>query len=218
MYLLTLTAPGNAEHTMPSGDVCPCTPPGGVDLADWNPSAAGLWNVMRGSLRRLSPGLEYLRAVEVQQRGALHLHVIVFSPVELDRVDLRRTAMSYGFGHSLDLAKIVPGSRKHAYYVAKYVTKACDSRDQVPWRADVVDEVTGEVQRLHTSASYRTWSASHGWGLTMKEVRRACQQKKKAEGVLDAVQRVPGSDADGVLGGGDLSAVPQVSAGAGPPT
>jgi hypothetical protein len=83
-------------------------------------------------------------------------------------------AIGYGFGHELDLAPITPGSRKHAYYVAKYVTKACDSRDLVPWRSDVVDIETGEIRRLHTVASYRTWSASHGWGLTMSEVRAIC--------------------------------------------
>jgi len=180
MYLLTLTAPGRSEHSLPSGDICPCTPAGGVDLADWNASAAGRWNVLRGAIRRLSPDLEYLRAVEVQKRGALHLHVIVWSPVALDRAHLRRLAIGNGFGHELDLAPIVPGSRKHAYYVAKYVTKACDSRDEVPWRSDVVDLVTGEVQRLHTFAVYRTWSASRGWGLTMKEVRQIAARARAA--------------------------------------
>jgi hypothetical protein len=180
MYLLTLTAPGRSEHSLPSGDICPCTPAGGVDLADWNASAAGRWNVLRGAIRRLSPGLEYLRAVEVQKRGALHLHVIVWSPVALDRAYLRRLAIGNGFGHELDLAPIVPGSRKHAYYVAKYVTKACDSRDEVPWRSDVVDRATGEIQRLHTFASYRTWSASRGWGLTMREVRQIASRARAA--------------------------------------
>jgi hypothetical protein len=174
LYMLTLTAPGDREHSMPSGDVCPCTPAGGVDLADWNASAASRWNRMRTRLRVQVPELEYLRAVEVQKRGALHLHVIVWSPVPLDRIALRRMAIGYGFGHELDLAPVVPGSRKHAYYVAKYVTKACDSRDDVPWRADVLDEESGEVRRMHTVASYRTWSASHGWGLTMSEVRAIC--------------------------------------------
>ncbi len=174
LYMLTLTAPGSRQHSMPSGDVCPCTPAGGVDLADWNASAAGRWNLLRTRMRALFPSLEYLRAVEVQERGALHLHIIVWSAVPLDRAHLRRMAIGYGFGHELDLAPITPGSRKHAYYVAKYVTKACDSRDLVPWRSDVVDIETGEIRRLHTVASYRTWSASHGWGLTMSEVRAIC--------------------------------------------
>jgi len=135
-------------------------------------------------MRRLTPDLEFLRAVEVQKRGALHLHVIVYSPIPLDRAALRRLAIGYGFGHELDLAAIVPGSRKHAYYVSKYVTKACDSRDEVPWRADVlVNPGTGEVQRLLTVASYRTWSSSQGWGLTMKDVRAACASAARARAV-----------------------------------
>jgi hypothetical protein len=178
MYLLTLTAPGVAQHVMPSGDVCPCTPDGGVDLGEWNASAAASWNLMRTRLRALNPRLEYLRAVEVQKRGALHLHVIVWCPDPLDKVALREMAIRYGFGHSLDLAAIVPGSRRHAYYVAKYVTKACDVRETVPWASDLVHPGTGEITRVDGMATYRTWSASHGWGLTMKQCRTACRPNR----------------------------------------
>jgi hypothetical protein len=171
LYMLTLTAPGQDEHFMPSGDACKCTPAGGVDLSEWNPSASARWNRMRTELRRKHPALQYLRAVEVQKRGALHLHILVWAPALLDVAALRRDAIRYGFGHSVDLAPIVAGSRRHAYYVSKYVTKACDSRDDVPWRADVVDHETGEIRRMRSGATYRTWSASQDWGLTMKEVR-----------------------------------------------
>jgi hypothetical protein len=151
----------------------------GVDLAEWNPSAAGRWNLLRTQLRRQVPELQYLRAVEVQVRGALHLHVIVWSPVALDKAQLRRLAMGYGFGHELDLAPIEPGSRKHAYYVAKYVTKACDTRGSVPWNKDVVNKRTGEVRREGTEASYRTWSASRGWKLTMRQIKDVCRAQAR---------------------------------------
>lgn len=212
LYLLTLTAPGDELHHLPNGEPCPCTPPGGVDLSAWNPSAAGFWNHLRTALRRERPDLEYLRAVEVQDRGALHLHVIVWSSQPLDVVHLRRLAIRCGFGHSTDLAPIVAGSKRHAYYVAKYVTKACDSRDDVPWRREVVDQDTGELRRLHTIATYRTWSSSQGWGLTMKEVRRACRQaveaSKRAQVLRDQVPRVPGSGSDGTPGERTVPGVP----------
>ena len=153
-YLATFTSPsdigqhcyvkscrsrdGSCSHTK-----CPCTPPGGVDLAVWNAACGKAWNRLRTALRRCYPGLEFFRAVEVQDgkrlevgtgRGALHLHVIVYAPHGLGSVvELRALAMAAGFGHSVDLVEIQPGSRKAAYYVSKYVGKACDEREAVPW-------------------------------------------------------------------------------------
>jgi len=192
LYLLTLTAPGSSAHRMPSGDLCPCTPANGVRLSEWNPTASARWGVLRAKIKRLVPDFQYLRAVEVQKRGALHLHVIVWSPVQLDRALLRRWAIVAGFGHELDLAPITPGSRKHAYYVAKYVTKACDSRDVVPWGADVVDEKTGEVKRQLVDGRYRTWSASQGWGLTMAQIKKICaaQRARRLEAAASALEGV----------------------------
>jgi hypothetical protein len=117
------------------------------------------------------PGLEYLRGIEVQIRGALHDHALLWSPVPLSVGQLRARAIAAGFGHSVDLAPIEPGSKRCAYYVSKYVTKAADSRDDVPWMGDVVDRLTGEISREQVRASYRTWSSSREWGLTMAQVR-----------------------------------------------
>ena len=178
LYMLTLTAPGAVPHWMPSGDRCPCTGDDGTDLAEWNAGMSAAWNRMRTKVKRDCPELQFLKAVEVQKRGALHLHVIVWSPVPLELPPLRRLAMHYGFGHSVDLAFIVPGSRKHAYYVAKYVTKACDSRSSVPWAVDDVDQETGEITRVQAPGRYRTWSASRGWGLTMRQVKDAIRAQQ----------------------------------------
>lgn len=136
--------------------------------------------------RELSPSLEYFRGVEVQVRGALHDHAMVWSPVPLGKTKLRGLAMRAGFGHSLDLAPAPPGSKRAAYYVSKYVTKATDVRDSVPWLPDgfvpVIDQVegvvllnpdTGEVRP--GQARYRTWSMSRQWGLTMAAVRAECR-------------------------------------------
>jgi hypothetical protein len=171
LYLLTVTAPGAQQHSLPGGALCSCTPPGGVDLARWNASHSARWNRLRTAMRRDVPELQYFRGVEVQKRGALHDHAMVWSPVPLSKTRLRSLAMAAGFGHELDLADCVPGSKKAAYYVSKYVTKATDSRDLVPWIGQVIDYETGEVTEGLVPGRYRTWSMSREWGLTMRDVR-----------------------------------------------
>lgn len=181
LYFLTLTAPGEHRHVNTrTGEWCPCTPDGGVDLAAWNASHSARWNHFRTVLRQGVPELVFIRGVEVQQRGALHDHAIVHSPVPLDVEELRALAMRAGFGHSIDLAPIEPGSRKAAYYISKYVTKACDSRESVPWVAETVDELTGEIRVRPVTARYRTWSSSRQWGLTMAAVRSICAAQARA--------------------------------------
>ena len=162
---------------MPSGDVCPCTPAGGVDLARWNASHSKRWNHVRTELRRQHPGLEFFRGVEVQRRGALHDHAMVWSPTPLSAKAIRAVALRAGFGHSVDLAPAAPGSKRAAYYVSKYVTKATDSREDVPWWGDEIDYDTGEVTEGLVPGRYRTWSCSRGWGLTMRAVRAQARER-----------------------------------------
>ncbi len=82
------------------------------------------------------------------KRGAIHHHVLVWTPDPIDVLEVQRLALAAGYGCVLDLAPIVPGSRRHAYYVSKYVTKSIDKRDSVPWAVDVVDERTGEIRKV----------------------------------------------------------------------
>lgn len=169
-YFVTVTAPSET-HYMPSGDECPC----GVrdfDLAKWNASHSRRWNHFRTILRREgSDKIEFFRGIEDQKRGALHDHVMVWSPVPLTKQGLKGLALRAGFGHSIDVVRVVPGSRKAAYYVSKYITKATDNRQLVPWWGDKIDYETGEVTEGLVEARYRTWSMSRGWGLTMAAVR-----------------------------------------------
>ncbi|HVY11390.1 MAG TPA: hypothetical protein VHB18_14715 [Mycobacteriales bacterium] len=174
LHLVTLTAPGDRAHRMPSGDWCPCTPQGGVDLARWNATASKRWNRLRTAMSREYEGLEYFRAAEVQRRGALHFHLVVWSARPLDRHVVRRLAVIAGFGHEADVRTLAAGSRAHARYVSKYVTKACDQRETVPWVGEIVDVGTGEIREARCRATYRTWAASRGWGTTMRAVRLAC--------------------------------------------
>ncbi len=171
--MLTLTAPGDRAHALPGGAPCPCTPPGGVDLPLWNATHSRRWNHFRTVMRQDVPEVQYFRGVEVQARGALHDHALVWSPTPLVVSELRKVALRAGFGHALDLAPIEAGSKKCAYYVSKYVTKATDSRDLVPWLAHTVDVETGEITAEVVAGRYRTWSMSRDWGSTMAEVRAA---------------------------------------------
>lgn len=207
----TVTAPGAAAHFHADGRRCRCTPEGGVDLATWNASAAARFNRFLQELSRKMDadiitfdaegkksrvrGLTYFKAAEVQRRGALHYHVMIKrldgKPSRLSRALLRRIAVRHGFGHSVDVQRLEPG---HAQYVAKYVAKASNERQDVPWsgksyekpinphhkvlraRGEVVDVRTGEIvgnatPALVTVASYRTWSKARSWGRSMREVR-----------------------------------------------
>lgn len=180
-YFLTLTAPGDRRHRNSAGEICPCTPAGGVDLAKWNAGHSGRWNWFRTVMRREYPGLEFMRGIEDQKRGALHDHVMLWSPRPLSDRAVRELALRVGFGCQLDLVHCPPGSKRAAYYVAKYVTKATDARKRVPWWGQLVDCRTGEVTEGLIDARYRTWSCSRSWGLTMAAVKRDCQEFARAK-------------------------------------
>lgn len=194
-YLLTVTSPGMVEHCKVKGcsraphcrhEMCRCTPPEGVDLARWNPTCGARWNVLLKLLERHYGGRPtYFRGVEVQDgkrrddnigRGALHLHVLMRTDYVMSTRTLRRLAIDAGFGHALVLDELAPGSKKAAVYVSKYVSKACDSRDDVPWLVELLDPDTGKVTRK-TDASYRTWSQSRAWGSSMQTLRTIARQK-----------------------------------------
>lgn len=184
LVLLTVTAPGEQEHLLRDGSLCPCTPVGGISVAEYNATASERFNRLMQALRRkYGEELQYARAAEVQDgkrrhdgqgRGALHFHVLLrldhprrllqdFKPSDPYCV-LRQLVESHGFGHAVDLQE-VPESV--ASYCAKYVSKSADDRQQMPW----LDRRTGEI--VEGNGRYRTWTASRKWGLTMQAVRAA---------------------------------------------
>jgi len=174
---VTFTAPGERQHFLPSGEACPCTPPGGVDLATWNGRAVDRWNDLSRALARAMgvERFEYFRAVEVQKRGALHLHVLLRLPrgARITTGMVRRLAIRHGYGHAVDV-QVVRDSRA-ASYVAKYVSKASGQRHEVPY----VHRLTGEIG----PGRWRTWVASRAWGETMRSViaAQACFRREDAE-------------------------------------
>lgn len=197
---LTLTAIGARVHCKKKGcelapfcphEICTCTTEDNAldtpeRMARWNASHSARWNRFRTALRRAYPDLQFMRGVEVQDgkrrsdrfgRGALHDHSLVWSPTPLDHRLVRRLAIAAGFGHSVDLAPVTPGSKQEAYYVSKYITDSADQRQDVPWWGDVVDQDTGEVSETVVAGRYRTWSSSRGWGLTMAAVRAEARER-----------------------------------------
>jgi hypothetical protein len=221
---------------------CPCTPPGGVNLSDWNAGHSADFNNLCTTMRHVHDGMQYFRAVEaqdgkhlpagVQGRGALHDHLLIWSPSPMRLTQIRGWAMKAGFGHSVNLQTLVPGSRSAARYVSKYVGKSTDIRELVPWHRarrtkpssaamDAMREVGAPAQastdpetqgvidllgsavahdptRLYDSeggywveifdasgedwrawtqiehskrATYRTWSKSRDWGLSMCDIK-----------------------------------------------
>lgn len=183
--MLTLTAPSEGGHLGWVVDwdgktprpVCDCDSGMVGGLGSWNASAGKRWNRLRGELVRLYPGMVFLRAVEVQERGAIHLHVIVWTPTLLRLDTVQTLAIEAGFGCVLDFKPAKAGDTRQAHYVSKYVTKATDQRGQVPW--DVLDLETGEVQAVK-EAKFRTWSASRAWGMKMKDVDAGIREAARA--------------------------------------
>lgn len=188
--MLTVTAPGVEGHSefIPGrpGDhgPCGCWKAARDGLERWNPSAAARWNHLRTLLDREYPGMVYVRAAEVQKRGALHFHVLLWSPKPVVLQRMRELAMRAGFGCSVDWAPCDPGSRRWAYYLAKYITKSTDERDHVPWKVERLNKRTGEIRLMHSTATFRTWSSSRDWGLTMKQIREALRAAAQRQASL----------------------------------
>jgi hypothetical protein len=170
-YFLTLTAPGISPHKRwyqgkrPSSRVdCDCHD-NGMPLAIWNTQESACWNRLRTALTR-EQRMIFCGAVETQKRGALHRHVLVFVEDELDVQDLQDLAQAAGYGCVIDVER-VRSAGKAARYISKYVTKAATERAEVPWQR--LDPETGEL--VEKGATYRLWSSSRAWGITMKEIR-----------------------------------------------
>jgi hypothetical protein len=167
--MATFTAPGVPGHRrwVPGGratELCDCHGAAVGGLGFWNSEAGRRWNHLRTLLRRDFPGAEFFRAVEVQERGALHLHVVFWSPTRVNVHVLQRLALAAGFGCNTRWDAAGADPTRFAGYVSKYVTKATDARGEVPW--ETVNEYNGELREV--KPTFRTWSQSRGFGCTMK--------------------------------------------------
>lgn len=177
-------------------EMCPCTVPGKMlnspdEIARWNLSAVARWNDFCTDIRRHIPqfrNFEYFKAVEPQERGAIHVHALIIAKQVL-RIDatvhalFRKYAILHGFGHQIDIQVIANGRDdkssiiKAARYVAKYVSKTLsDGRKKVllPERSLTTPGPNGK-QRFYSidrkkPYRYRAWTASRGWGMSLHRV------------------------------------------------
>jgi hypothetical protein len=178
-YFLTLTAPGSDEHLRWYQGVrprrredCWCHLHGETE-GTWNAAESKCWNRLRTALTR-DRTVIFCGAVETQKRGMLHRHVLMFVDGEIAHSEVQALALAAGYGCVLDLEP-VRSSEKASRYISKYVTKASGDRAVIPW--ETTDETTGELTGKR--ATYRLWSSSRRWGVTMKEIKSAqCAQAR----------------------------------------
>lgn len=190
--LLTLTAPGASDlpwdpEQCSHGPGVRCSGKIGCKVnadaaAVWHASLARRWSWFLTYVRRaVHPDLEFFKAYEWQQRGVLHVHVLVRLPegVSLAVLDAecRSAAERWEFGKQVDLralpaglqaAEVRPGVAARcpraaaAGYVAKYVSKGYDELSGVR----MIDGC-GEIRHVRL----RSWSASRMWGDSMATCR-----------------------------------------------
>jgi hypothetical protein len=183
-YFVTLTAPSLEPHRQwVQGKVshrpdCSCWEHG-MTLGGWNRQESACWNRLRTALARRTGGLAYAGAVEAQERGALHRHVVIRTATPVTPAEVQSLALAAGYGCVFDVQEIRSAAGM-GRYLSKYVTKGAD-RDRVPWEDARVNHSTGEIT-LHTTPTYRLRSQSQTWGCTMREVRSvaAAQARNRA--------------------------------------
>ena len=177
-FFVTLTAGGEAEGLTWDREACghspgECSGEKGctveaIPMAVWNGCAPQRWSGFVTAMRRyLKRPIQFCGSWEVQGRGALHRHVLMWCPgvtQQRFRASVRWCAYRYGFGRQHDTQAISGDDAREiarkAGYCAAYCTKGGD-------RAKTLNFATGEIR----SGGYRPWSASWGWGQTMKAIR-----------------------------------------------
>lgn len=177
-YMVTLTAPGDPEHRkfIPGkrGNHGPCScGQHGLTPGEWNALESKWWNRLRTALVREFGSLAYVGTVEVQEERVdhmLHRHLLVWSPVPIPIERAHELVQAAGYGCSMQWQKPY-SAQSAAQYVAKYITKSSGRRFTVPWEVSSLDQETGEISTVEKRATYRTWSKSNRWGVTMQGLR-----------------------------------------------
>lgn len=179
-YFVTLTAPGVRDHRRwrqgkqrGPRPVCDCHLHGKTD-GWWNGDESANWNRLRTALTR-DRTVVFCGAVETQQRDLLHRHVLLFTDRVLTFDELQTRALAAGYGCVVDVEP-VRSADKAARYISKYVTKSSGQRAVVPWER--LDPETGEL--VGSRATYRLWSSSRAWGVTMREIKATQSAQARA--------------------------------------
>jgi len=186
-YMATFTAPGDPvhKHVIPGRrgfhGWCDCGKHG-MTPGEWNAQESKCWNRLRTALTREFGALQYVGTVEVQGKRRdkmLHRHVLVWSPVVVPMLRVHALAQQAGYGCSIQW-EVPRSAQGAASYVAKYITKSSGQREEVPWEVTTVDMSTGELLSDSRRATYRTWSRSQRWGVTMGGLREVMSRQAAA--------------------------------------
>jgi hypothetical protein len=170
-----------------------------MSVGEWNRQESACWNRLRTALTR-ERRVIFLGCVEVQDgkrrrdgvgRCYLHRHVMLFSDQVLTHEEVQALALAAGYGCVLDIEPVA-SVEKAARYISKYVTKSSGARGVVPW--EWMNPTTGEL--IGKRATYRLWSSSHTWGVTMREIKatQALQARARAR-YLDELHAVLAEEA-----------------------
>ena len=155
------------------------------------------WNRLRGRLARERKGgpymNEYAAVVEVQARGALHLHVLLTGRYIRQR-RLAQMAVDAGFGRCTDIREV----RRTAHYdsrgSAEYVTKQLTS---------YLTKQSAVALSAKTNKRRRPLRTSRGWGdgMNMQRALRLLSKRwlddadnERDEGPFAYVQVLPSGD------------------------
>jgi hypothetical protein len=155
------------------------------------------WNRLRGRLARERKSgaymKEYAAVVEVQQRGALHLHVLMTGRYVPQR-QLAQMAAEAGFGRCTDIREVRPVARAGSRGSAEYVTKQLTS---------YLTKQGATALSAKTNLRRRPLRTSRGWGdgMNMQRALRLLSQgwmedagKERDEGPFAFVQALPSGD------------------------
>lgn len=183
-YFITLTAPGHRDHLRwyqgkrpARRRECECHRHGLSD-GQWNAQESKCWNRLRTAMTR-DRRVVFAGSIETQKRGLLHRHVVVFTDKLLGYEDVQELALRAGYGCVLDIEPL-ESPQKAARYISKYASKGSAERPDVPWSRVVVNQHTGEIVDVSTRATYRLWSSSQRWGVTMRQLRATASAQARA--------------------------------------
>jgi len=139
--------------------------------------------------------------VEVQTRGALHRHLVLHAATPLRPHEVGDLALAAGYGCVHDV-QVIQSAEKAAWYISKYVTKSSGDRQHVPWVVETVDPESGEVQRLKTTPTFRTWSQSRSWGYTLRGLRDLARAQARSRALyLEELKAALAAEAGAAVSG-----------------
>jgi len=134
-------------------------PAGAMTVSDFYTA----WNRLRMRLKKAGLLREFAAVLEVQKRGALHLHVLQTGKF-IEKNRLKGFARSAGFGRCTDIREIKSDAGEGALSSASYSAKQM---------AGYLSKQNAEQLAAKTNKRRRPLRVSRGWGLSLTEATQA---------------------------------------------